>query len=156
ENNIAGDPSVTIYEFDGRVRMAGVDLQAVYAKIDIDDADQINTSRLDKDGDPDPLTGNKSVGEELVGWYVELAYHLAKVMGTDWDLVPFIRFSEVNTQDSVPTGFTADPKNDKEVTTYGIAYYPHSQVALKADFQNTEDASGGDTDQYNLGMAYMF
>lgn len=172
-NKIAGDPSVAIYEFDGRVRMAGVDFQAVYAKIDIDEADNISRATC-KAGEPtsaSTTTGAfipgalkcETVGEELVGWYVELAYHLSHLMGTSWDLVPFIRLSELITQDAVPSGlngdgvaFAASGKNDQEITTYGIAYYPDPQVAIKADFQNFEDAAGGDTDQYNLGVAYMF
>jgi len=155
-NNIPGDPSVTMYEGDVRVRQSGVDFQAVYVKIDIDDAAQINNARLDSKGGPAPLTGNKSVGEELVGWYVELAYRLGHLMGTSWDLVPFVRRSEYNTQDAVPAGFTADPKNDREETTYGLAYFPDPQVALKADFQDMKDGTGKKTEQYNLGLAYMF
>jgi len=163
ENNISGDPSVGIYEFDGRIRMQGVDFQATYAMVDISDADDINRDRLgdedkDKDGDPDPapLTGNESVGEKLTGWYAELAYHLGTVLDTDWDFVPFVRYSKVNTQDKVPGGFTADKANDREVTTLGLAAYPDPQVALKVDFQKFENAAGGDTDQVNLGVTYMF
>jgi len=174
-NKIAGDPSVSIYEFDGRLRMAGLDFQAVYVKIEIDGADnisratckEVDTTSTDDLKDPSQPhtfeTQCETVGVEMVGWYVELAYHLSHLMGTSWDLVPFIRLSEVNTQDSVPSGsngdggdFVASGKNDREVTTYGIAYYPDPQVAVKADFQNFKDAAGGDTDQYNLGIAYMF
>lgn len=155
-NNIGGNPSVTILEADIRVQSSGVDFLAVYTQIDVDDAAQINADRVDSNGISTPLTGNKSVGEELVGWYVELAYHLSHTLQTDWDLVPFIRISEVNTQDAVPTGFTANPRNDREITTYGLAYFPEPQVAIKADFQTTEYGTGPDTDQYNFGIAYMF
>lgn len=173
ENNIGGDPSVSIYEFDGRVRIHGVDFQASYAKVDINDADDISRATCKKD-DPtsaDITTGDfisgpekcETVAEELSGWYVEAAYHLGQVLNTDWDFVPFVRYSEVNTQDKVSSGliktgipFAAKKEFDREILTFGIAAYPHPQVALKADFQNFEDAAGGDTDQVNLGVTYMF
>lgn len=143
-NSIGGDPNVGIYEVDGRVRMAGFDFQGTYAKIDVDDADKISK------------VAGESIGSEMVGWYLELAYHLAHLTHTNWDLVPFIRVSEVNTQDEMPVGFTATAANDREITSAGLAFYPHSDIAFKADFQNTKDGAGKNKDQYNLGMAYMF
>ncbi|MFQ5780400.1 MAG: hypothetical protein ACE5HN_06390 [Nitrospiria bacterium] len=157
---VGGDANVTIFEWDVRLRAAGVDLQWVYAFIDIDDADQINAAHKTK-GAADPIlpgVDNRSVGEEIVGWYIEGAYHLANLTGTEWDLVPFVRFEDFNTQDEVPAGFTADPKNDREVITVGLAYYPHPQVALKADLENWEDADPitPDEERWNLGVTYMF
>ncbi len=143
-NNIAGDPSVAIMEGDVRVRISGIDFRALYAKVDIDDANQINAAF------------SNNVAEEMVGWYVELAYHLGQALQTDWDLVPFYRMEEANTQDVVPAGVTAELQYNQKISTYGLAFFPHPQVALKVDFQNIEDDAGGDADQYNLGMAYMF
>ncbi len=143
-NNIAGDPSVTIMEGDIRMRMSGLDFQALYAKVDIDDANQINAAF------------SKNIAEEMVGWYVELAYHLGHLLQTEWDLVPFYRIEEANTQDVMPAGTTADLQYDQEITTYGLAFFPDPQVAIKVDFQNVEDAAGGDKDQYDLAVAYMF
>lgn len=145
-NNIGGDPSLGIVEVDGRVRMAGVDFQAVYVHIDIDDADQINAKF------------SKNVAKEMSGLYVELAYRLGTAMGTDWDLVPFIRFEEINTQDKMPAGTNPILKWDRKVYTYGLAFFPHPQVALKADFEDWEndDPADPDWEQVNLGVAYMF
>ncbi len=143
-NNIPGDPSVTMMEGDVRLRMSGVDVQALYAKVEIDEAGNINTAF------------SKGVAEEMVGWYIELAYHLSHVTQTSWDLVPFIRVEEANTQDVMPAGTSPDLQYNQEITTYGLAFFPHPQVAIKADFQNTEDEAGGDKDQYNFALAYMF
>lgn len=155
-NNISGDPSVRILEGDVRVQSSGVEVRALYAQIDVDDAGSINAARLDSDGNSAPLVGNESVGEQMIGWYTELAYHFAYPLQTDWDLVPFVRYSEMNTQEAVPVGFSADPKNDRKITTYGLSFLPEPQVAIKADFQKFEDAAGGDTNQYNFAVAYMF
>jgi len=152
-NDAGADGGVSIVEVDGRVRMSGLDFRAVYAKIEIDDADQINIAHTD----PGPPVIPGDVAEEITGWYVELAYRLGQTMGTDWDLVPFVRVEEINTHDKVPAGTTLNPAFNRNVTTYGIAYYPHPQVVFKADYENWEDDSTGpDWEQFNLGMAFMF
>jgi len=139
---------VGITEADIRFRKAGFDIRAVYAKVDVDNAAKINALT--------GKTGNKGIGEEMVGQYVEVAYHLATPLKTKWDLVPFVRQESFNTQEAVPTGFTANMANEREVMTYGLAYYPIPEVAVKLDVENWEDATGNEGTRRNFGLAYMF
>lgn len=139
---------VTILEADIRYRKYGLDLTGVYTQIDIDDAEKINAK-----------TG-ELVGEKLVGWYVEGAYDILRPLALQSEkrLMAFVRYEQINTQDEVPTGFTADPKNDRNVITYGLAYYPITSVAIKADVENWENeaATNNDGNRFNLAVAYMF
>ncbi|MEK7280422.1 MAG: hypothetical protein AAB090_07240 [Nitrospirota bacterium] len=139
---------VTIFEGDIRYRKFGLDLTGVYTQIDIDDAEKINAK-----------TG-ELVGEKLVGWYVEGAYDILRPLALQSEkrLMAFVRYEQINTQDEVPTGFTADPKNDRNVITYGLAYYPITSVAIKADVENWENeaATNNDGNRFNLAVAYMF
>ena len=139
---------VTIFEGDIRYRKFGLDLTGVYTQIDIDDAEKINAK-----------TG-QLVGEKLVGWYVEGAYDILRPLALQSEkrLMAFVRYEQINTQEEVPTGFTADPKNDRNVITYGLAYYPITSVAIKADVENWENeaATNNDGNRFNLGVAYMF
>jgi len=153
---VGGDARVQILEWDVRVRMEGFDLQWVSVLIDIDDAAIINAAHVNEEGDAAPLTGSNSVGSQLTGVTLEVAYHLAFMTRTEWDLVPFIRFEAFNTQDEVPSGFSASLANDLEVLTVGAAYYPHPQVVLKIDRETWEDGIGKKELRYNLGAAYMF
>ncbi len=139
---------VAIWEGDVRIRKAGFDFQALYAKVTVDNAEKI----VDDTGAP------VGVGEEMVGHTVELAYHLLPAIhpNTTQDLVPFVRWERFNTQEKVPAAYAADPKHDRSVFTYGLAYYPISDVAVKADWENWEDEAGGDETRFNLGLAYMF
>ncbi len=67
-----------------------------------------------------------------------------------------MRYSELNTQHEVPSGFLSDPANDERLTTLGLAFHPHSQVVLKGDYiARSNDADTG-TDQWNLGLGYLF
>jgi len=126
---------VMIKEADLRYRIKGLDIQAVYAQVDIGNANQLPVAN--------------GVGEKIVGWFGEVAYRIGR-------FVPFARMSELNTQDVVPTGVTADKKNDLSIATYGLAFYPIPEVAFKADWENVEDGNGDDAETVNVGVAYMF
>ena len=151
------DVTVFLWEADAQVRLGGFEARAVYAQIDIDDVAALNTAKKIKRvgevvgaGETGPST---SIGEEIYGWYAELAYHL--ILGNH-ELVPFVRHERFNTQDAVPAGFTANPANDMKVYTGGLAYFPHAQVVAKADYQGREDGTGNHSRQVNLGVGWMF
>jgi hypothetical protein len=65
---------------------------------------------------------------------------------------------QFNTQEEVPDGFEPDPSYERQVLTYGLAFYPISQVAVKADFERWENEADNDDEgnRFNLGLAWMF
>ena len=132
---------VTIVEGDLRYRWKGLDITAVYAQVDIGDAQKLSA---------------KKVGEKITGFYGEVGYDLLSYRGGKEKLVTFVRVEEVNTHAAVPTGVTADPKNDLTIKAFGLAFYPISDVAFKVDWQTEEDGTGADKEFVNAGVAYMF
>ena len=72
----------------------------------------------------------------------------------DIDIVPFVRYEDYNTQESVAAGFTVDPINDEDVVTAGLSFYVHPQVVFKFDVQDygTDDTK----DRFNVGLGWMF
>lgn len=143
---------VSLWEGDIRLRKAGFDLQALYAQVNVSDAEKIIHETGVSVGMP------VGVGEKMVGYSVEAAYHLLPVIHPDTtqDLVPFVRWEQFNTQEKTPSAYAPDPANDRSVLTYGLAYYPIPDVAVKADWENWEDEAGADGTRFNLGLAYMF
>ncbi len=141
------DIDVTLLEGDIKYTRSGLDFQAMYAQIDIDN--------------PDKIVG-QTVGEKIAGWNVELAYHLSALdPDTQQDLVPFVRWESFNTQEATPAAaYAADPANDRKVFTVGLAYYPIPDVVVKADLETWEDADNNDTGEekrrFNLGLGYQF
>jgi hypothetical protein len=102
------------------------------------------------------LTGTASVGERLVGWYVEVGYDVLRHVRTEQSLIPFTRFESLDTQDRVPAGFAADPANDLDVLTVGAMWKPIPQIALKADYQRRRNAARTGVDQLGVALAYLF
>lgn len=140
-----GDASVGIYEGDVKYTWKGFEVIGLYAQVNLDDTDKIAAK-----------TG-KVLGRRMPGWYLEGAYHVGKLfLPREHDLVAFVRHEEFNTQKDVVPTLTADPKNDRKVTTFGLAYFPHSRIAIKADLESWEDGTEDSWSQFNLGIAYMF
>ena len=141
-----GKVTMTILSGDVLYRWAGFDLRGVYDRVRIGGADRVSA-----------FVG-QTVGEIMEGWYAEAAYDL---LGRDraeggHSLRVFARREEFDTNKEAPTGFTADPAADRNVTTGGLAYYPVEKVALKADLEHWRDGTGATLNRVNLGAAFMF
>jgi len=151
----AGDEfgvGTTIFEGHLEWRWRGLELRALVAQADLDDVADLNAA-LD-------LQGDESIGEKLKGYYLQLGYDVlsGRLPGRNAGqaLIPFARWESFNTQDRVPTGYSANPDTEIESLTLGIAYKPIEQLIFKADFQNVDNEAGTGTDRFNLLLGYVF
>ncbi|HEX7180527.1 MAG TPA: hypothetical protein VF756_01695 [Thermoanaerobaculia bacterium] len=143
------DASVGTTLIEGHLewRWRGLELRALGVQADLDDVRELNAAL--------GFTGNQSVGEKLQGWYVQLGYDVLAGRG-ETALIPYARWENYNTQDEVPAGFRANPANDVEVLTLGVAFKPIEQIILKVDHQNYDNAAGTGVDQFNALLGYVF
>ncbi len=143
------DATTDILELHADARLRGWWLRGLWSQASVDDVAALNNEL--------GLTGSNSIGEELGGWYGEVGYDLSTLfdMG-QMSLTPFVRWEEVNTQKDVPIGFSANPANDQEILTLGVAWQPIPQAVIKADFQNNDNAAGTGVDQFSIGLGYIF
>lgn len=149
-----GDPTRTIgaetaiWEVHGTYRAYGFDLRALYAQATVDDAELINQAR--------GLAGTASVGERLVGWYVQAGYDVLRAARTGHQLLPYVRYERLNTQHAVPAGYAANPANDQRVVAFGASWKPITQAALKIDYQIRSNRADTGVNQWNVAVAYLF
>lgn len=140
-----GDTGVTLIEADIRYALKDFEFTGLYTNILINDTKKIFE------------VNNQVVGESILGFYVEGAYHFGKLfLPDDMDMVFFARHEQFNTQDKVASGLTADPKNDIKISTFGLTYFPIKKVAVKADIENWKPDAGESWEQINFGLAYMY
>ncbi len=80
--------------------------------------------------------------DEQTGWYIEPSYKITSKLGV------FARYSAWDNN--------AGSSAETEITQmdFGVNFWPHENVVLKADFQNQDDAA--DDDGFNLGVGYYF
>ena len=144
---------LSLIEADAKYSFEGIELDAAFGFQNLTDAGNINTARLAADP-----TFSDFVASQILGWYVEGAYHLFHHLlpQTKHDVVLFGRFEDFNTQHKMPVGFAANPANDRHTFTTGVSYLPIPQVAIKADYMfNWNEANGG-VDQFNLGVGFYY
>ena len=128
-------------------RWRALQVRALAARVDVDDAESIST-----------LVG-ETIGERMDGYYVEAGYDVFS--HTRWNrqqLIPFARWESFDTQAEVPDALaaTVTGENDRELITYGLTYLPIPQVAVKADFQDLDNEAGTGVDQFNLAVGFAF
>lgn len=104
------------------------------------------------DGEPNNL------GSSMYGYYVEFAYNVFyPVKKINGKLIPFIRYSNYDTQATVADGLTKDDSFNKTVITSGLGYWFMSQVAVKTDVQFVKSKTASEyTKLFNIGIAVMF
>lgn len=142
------DAGTFIWDGHAQYKAHGWDLRGLIAVATVDDAAEINDAKA--------LTGAQSVGERLVGGYVQLGYDVLRSVRTEHQFIPYIRYEQLNTQDEVPTGFAANPANDIELITLGAAWKPIGNVAFKADYQIRNNEASTGLNQFNLALGYLF
>ena len=151
---LASDPTATlgartfIWEGHAQYKSRGFDLSGLLAISTLDEASEINALI--------GLSGDESVGERLVGWYLQGGYDVLRATRSGQQLVPYIRYEQLNTQDRVPEGFTAGPENDRRFLTFGAMWKPLTNVSLKADYQVISNEADTGINQLNVNLGYLF
>jgi len=117
--------AATLWEAHAALTRGDFGLRALYAQWDLDG------------------TGPKAVGrDKQKGWYVEPSYKLTPKLGV------FARYNEWDNEAGDATA------SKKKQTDFGLNYWPHERVVLKADIQRQSGAANDDG--FNLGVGYMF
>ena len=138
---------VMLWDVHAQYRLGGLELRGLYARGTLGDADKITAAAIARSGDSSQIAPSA-----FWGYYGEAGYHFR--LGDEMELAPFARYERYNTQASVPSGLSADPKNNERVTTFGLNFKLHPQVVFKADYQDFKEDSK--KDRFNLGLGYMF
>jgi hypothetical protein len=136
-----------LWDLHAKYSAAGFDLQALYARGTLGDADKINAANL---ASPTPFAAPNL----FWGWYTQAAYHLYR--RGDLDLAPFVRYEryEIHQQEDAANGLFQDPNNFERVTTVGFNLKLHPQVVIKSDYQAYH--TDKNKSRFNIGLGYMF
>jgi hypothetical protein len=151
---LPSDPDATIgartfiWDAHAEYKARGFDLRGLLAIATVDDAAELN--------ELNGLSGSESVGERLLGWYLQGGYDVLRGSGSSHQLVPYLRYEQLNTQDEVPDGFTADPATDGRFLTVGAMWKPLPNVSVKADYQILKTEAETGVNQLNVNLGYLF
>jgi hypothetical protein len=139
---------LTMWDLHAKYSVAGWDVQALYARGTLGDADKVNA--VTAAGAAEPFAAPKA----MTGWYAQAAYHVFR--RGDIDVAPFARYEriDIQQQEDAALGVFQDPRNQDRIKTVGVNFYVHPQVVLKADIQRF--STDRTRDALNLGLGFMF
>lgn len=137
-----------IWEGHAEYKARGLDLRGLVALASLADAGLVNEVY--------GLTSTASVGERMLGWYVQGGYDVLRGSRSSHQLVPYLRYEQFNTQERVPAGFAADPANDRRLITLGAMWKPIPNISLKTDYQLTSTDAETGVNQLNVNLGYLF
>ncbi|WP_456402649.1 porin [Persephonella sp.] len=138
------DGTVTMYDVHLKYQYKGLEVTGLYVKGSLTDADKIS------------LYNGQVIGKNVYGYYVNVAYDVANLLGKEFNLPIFVRYERFDTHDKVPSGFIKNPNYDKTVWTVGINYRPIPNIVLKADYQFRDNEGSGESDIFELGLGFIF
>jgi hypothetical protein len=151
---LPSDPATTIgaqtfiWEGHAEYRARGFDLRGLLAVASLDDVAEIN--------ELNGVTGAESVGDRMLGWYLQGGYDVLRGHAGGQQLLPYLRYEQINTQDRVPDGFDADPANDRRIVTLGGLWRPLPNISVKADYQISSNEADTGVNQLNVNLGYLF
>ena len=104
----------------------------------------------------DVLPVDESVGEEMVGAYLQIGYDVLRWVRGASKLIPFVRWEALNTQETVPEGYVANPAYDQQIVTAGVSYLPIEQLVIKLDYVDSNNEAKTGVNRIELGLGYVF
>lgn len=155
--NFLGKSNLAMFdaEFRYRVPDTGLELRGEYVRAQFGHPENL---RANNDGDP-----FNNVGRSMFGYSGEVAYHvpLGTILKSDWEAVPFYRYTYQNLQTAGFAGTDADlptGAGQRQFHTVGLAVFPSPKLALKATYQRIIDktATGALSDSFLGGVGFFF
>jgi len=139
------DVSALLTELHAQVDAAGFEGRAIYARWDVDGADDFFAA------------GGGQIAEEQSGYLIEGAYRFGRFfLPQGQDIGAFLRYEALDTNDGLPTGVAHDDSQDQQAWTLGLNFWPTDQVVVKVDYQNVDDEADTGQDSWNLGLGWWF
>jgi len=138
-----------IFEAHAEWRWQGLQVRGLFARASLSDTAALNRTL--------GLEGDDAVASRLDGGYVELGYDLFALHPHGGrSLTPFVRYETLDTQASMAGGLKADPANDRDLVTLGLAWKPMERIVVKTDYRNVSNQAGTGQDQFNIALGYVF
>ena len=120
---------VSMIGFDVRYNRKGFGARGQFYYTSIANSSQYNNYTA-VDGQQNTL------GSSMYGYYIEVSYNVFQpVKNIKSELIPFVRFSQYDTQATFDSELAKDNKYHTTAVTVGLGYWFMSQLAVKTDFQ---------------------
>lgn len=142
---------VAMLGLDARYNIGGFQLRGQVYYASLSNSEQYNVFTADANG------SLNDVGSSMIGYYAEVGCNVLRPADTKMQLVPFVRYEFLDTQNSVESNIIKKLGYKKTAITTGLTLALTHGAVLKADVQFLKDAA---TDKFvntfNAGIGVMF
>ncbi|MGH6848644.1 MAG: hypothetical protein ACREC0_14785 [Methylocella sp.] len=158
---LLGRSSLTIFETDFRYRVpdTGLEFRGEFADVIFG-----NPANLRANNDTDPTD---NVGKSMFGGSGEVAYHVplgpifGPILGSNWEAVPFYRYTYQNFQTGRFAGTDFNFPTGSGIMQFhdvGVAVYPTPELVLKLNYTKAQNAApgGAQSDSVLGGVGFFF
>lgn len=135
------------------VNMFGADARYTYGGLQL--RGQLYLTSLGNVEEYNTFTG-ANAGSNMYGYYVEAAYNVLNGSNIEGQLLPFIRYSQYDTQAKVPAMTVKNDDYKVTAVTAGLGWKMAPGAVVKADMQYTTTESGKFKRTFNAGVGVMF
>jgi len=160
-NNLDKNDEVALAQADSSVvgiSMFGVDARYTYKGLKI--TGQLYYTLVSNTEAYNKFTtgkGGGNLGSSMYGYYIDLGYNVLRTVKTEKQLIPFVRYSNYDTQYTVSENITDNPAYQKNMVTTGLSFFLTSGAVVKADMQFVKTgASDKYAKTFNAGFGIMF
>jgi hypothetical protein len=142
---------VSMIGFDARYNRKGFEFRGQFYFVANKNTFEYNTFTTNENGAND-------FGKSLYGYYAELSYNLFHTSDNiNTQLMPFVRYSNYDTQLSIADGLVKNNSYQNTVITTGLSWKIHQGVVLKSDVQFIKNELSGEySNTFNAGIGLWF
>lgn len=142
---------VTMFGLDSRYNYKGLQLRGQFYYSMLSNSEQYNVFTADEDGKLN------DVGSSMLGYYVEAGYNVFRFIKTKMQLVPFVRYEFLNTQNTVESNISKNLAYEQTVITSGFTLMLIQGAVVKADVQFIKNTVTNEYNKtFNAGIGVMF
>ena len=95
--------------------------------------------------------------EKSFGYYFDFGYNIASFLNWQTQVIPFIRYSDINTAAKTAAGGISEKNNHITQIMFGVSVKPLPNIVFKLDYgQKNLELNNRKTDLFNLGVGYSF
>lgn len=143
------DARLTIVDLHARLQLEQFEIRGVWVANFITDADELNAAG-----------GVDTVPSFMTGGYIEAAYDFLPhiLPDTNQQLFFAVRAELLDLHADMPSNGVKDPRAERQIYNFGLAWKPLPGVIVKADYQlNRDDVEGFDKDDFfNAAVGFNF
>jgi len=133
------DTSILIYDLHAIYSYESVRVKGLFTQALLNGADKISST----------------AAKRAQGWYITGEYDIMQSLGRGSSMPLFVQYESYNPVKEREGGAAA--MDDIDIWTFGLNYYPHEQVVLKADYAIKDRNDGSEKiDTLSFGLGFIF